>query len=266
MPYADLDSVEQMLRNQDSDGGLFREFGFSLSRFATPTASTTSCGGITISRLNATFTVPTVSSKYTGWFLDCRGAAEDGSAMVLAGIEYDLGSLNISGNAFSAGSDGSMPTRNIRINGTTNESIQTASMWSVITILTNLSATTPTITTTYTNESGTGSRSVAVTLPTSAAAQSSYLLNPHLQSPDLGIQSVSNMSTSAGASGTMAVRGLLPLNWTITMAALTGAASLPRLQLNFPKWIALPGEKIAFYRVGSISTSDLYATITGIPI
>ena len=268
MPYADLDSIINLIKNQENDGVLARLIAFSNASFTAGTAANITSGYISANRHPITFTVPSVSASYNGWLFDASVISIEDNALLVMALEYDLGVLTVSGNSFAAGSDASMPTKTTRIAGTTYTNDQTASMLTMAVATTALAgATTPTLTITYVNEDGTASRTATLTLPTNPVINTAFDITPHLQSGDLGVQDITNISISAGTAGIIRIKGLLPLVWaTAVGAGIGGYPSLSHLHKPFPPIIAVANEIIAFYRFGVATTSDLTACLHGKPI
>lgn len=260
MALSDLDSVARRLILQEAGGALFRFFSVQV---ASVTAATVTSGGVTTIRVPRTFTVPALSG-YTGWELDADITLEDAGRLCLAALEYDLGTLTVSTNTFSAGV--SMPTTDTRISGATYSAVQTASLLTFATVMTNVTGTAPVLTVTYVNQDGTGSRTATLTLPSNPLAGSSFDVTPHLQTGDTAIRSVSNVSISTGSAGEIRLKGLLPIAVSATGVANAGAC-FRSLHKVFPPFLATGGEVVAFYLLmGSPAASELTAVIYGRPI
>jgi hypothetical protein len=260
MAYSDLDSILPRLSAQDTSGAMERMWSATIS--ATSAATTTS-GSISAQRMPRTFTIPSVSG-YTGWELDVEMSTED-AGTVIAALEYNLGSLNFATSVFTAGV--SMPTKDTRIDGTTYSSRQTSTLIPMMVVTSSLTATTPVITTTYTNEDGTGSRTSSLTLPTSPGVNTAFMMTPHLNSGDTGIQSVSNMTKSTGNPGTLTVYGLIPVAvTTYATSSTTTGGWVPSLLQPVAPVLATSGETLAFYTFGSAAARDFQACIFGRPI
>lgn len=180
-------------------------------------------------------------------FINISGFVSNGQTMGLVGLEYELGSLNMSTGVFSAGV--TMPTKTI--NG---ESVQTAAMWNFLVADINISASSPQIDVTYTNQAGTASRTATLTLPANPARGSAFWVTRYLQGDDTGVRAVTNMTKSAGTAGTLKFYGLLPLQ--VLKSDDQGVTFLPRMaHAAMPPFIATASEKIAMYRFGR----DAYA-------
>lgn len=264
MALEDQDSIVKRLNLQDAGGILARSF---FSRLVATTATTTTTGGLTIaSRFPSVFSVPSLSGSYSGWELTAQMLCED-TGILMAALEYDLGVLNVATNVFTAGADAYMPTKNIRINGTTYSAEQTASLMPMLVVDSGLTATTPTITITYENEDGVGSRTASVVLPTNPAANTAFQIAPHFQSPDTGLRDVTNMTRSTGTLGQLSVKGILPVAYT-NIVAITAAAggSVDMLMTPVVETLATAGEKLAFYQFGQTTAKDIHVSIFGRPI
>lgn len=193
-------------------------------------------------------------------FVNINGFLSNGQTMCLVGIEYLLGTLALATGTFTAGV--SMPTK--IING---ESVTTASMWNFLVADTDLTATTPLITITYTNEAGTGSRSAALTLPTNAQNYTACWVTRYLQGDDTGIRAVTNMTKSAGTNGTLKLYGMLPLQ--VIKCDDQGSTFVPKMaEGGMPLWVAEASEVISFYRFGRDANAGggaVFVNLYGLP-
>lgn len=257
-----FNSIDDLLASVATNGPVVRNF-FQRSTAAITAANTTS-GYVTTRRQLSTITVPSLGAGLTGLIFTTIRMAPGGSnsyAISCAALEYELGVLTVSGNSFAAGAVASMPTKTIR--GT---SIQTASLLPVVVATTALGgATTPALTITYTDQDGNASQTASLTLPTNPTINSGFLVTPHLASGDTGWRDVTNMSISAGTSGTLKAYGLLPL--AFDLSAGTGANAGMALDLipsNLPAFVAETNDIIAFYMFGSTAATDFVAFLFGV--
>lgn len=251
-------SMDEVIRAASVDGQ-WRTFYAAAP--TTPTAATTASGGIIARRYPRTITVPSVGAGFSGYvttMFDIITNCQD--LITLGGLEYDLGTLTVSGNSFADGS--AMPTKTVR-----GESLQTASQCAFLVATAALTATTPAITITYVNQAGTGSRTATLTLPTNAAINTTFYINPHLQSGDTGIRDVTNISTSAGSAGTLKVFGVLTQGVALNCNSNAGLHScIDPLQVPWPNYLMQSGEGIAFYTLGSAAVAaDIIAAIAAVP-
>ncbi len=260
MALANLDSITKRLIAQEAGGILARTYHTTV---AATTAANTTSGYITVQRLPTTITLPSLTG-YSGWELEAEMVSEDVGSLV-ACLEYDLGSLAVNTNTFTAGTDSSMPSRDTRISGTDYTARQTASMIPMLVATATLTATTPVITTTYVNEDGTGTRTCTMTLPTNASANSAFVMSPHLNTPDTGMQDVTNMSRSVGTVGTLRVKGIIPFAYSTNSIALQSAGFSNILKPVAPV-VAVAGDVIAFYYFGGNASKDVEALVFGRPI
>lgn len=168
---------------------------------------------------------------------------------VFAAIEISLGSISLSTGTFTDGSV--MPTRTIA----GGSSAQLTTSMPVMYASAALTATTPTITTTYKNQAGTGSKSCALTLPTNPAINTAFMMSPHLASGDTGIQDVTNVTKSAGTVGTLTVVGLIPIGFG-GFASSNGPFTADVLALAAPMYPINAGDVISFWQT-SVSTTAL---------
>ena len=248
-----LDSFDNLIAMSQDYGPLVRLV--SARQASVTTAATATSGSLTINRFSSNFVMPSMAAGLTGAYLThCRMYTGLGNTILAAALEVSLGVLTVSGNSFAAGS--AMPTRKVK--GT---SVTTASGLAVLVATAALTATTPTVTITYTNQSGTTGQTATLTLPTSPVANSGFLINPHLASGDTGIRAVTGMSISAGSAGTLTVYGLLPL--AFTMAGPTaGASTVDPLVSPVPFYKVTAGDSVGFYSFGGTgSAKDLVAVV-----
>lgn len=175
-------------------------------------------------------------------FVNIGSKISNSNMMMLVGLEYLLGSVNLATGTFTDGV--AMPTK--LING---ESITTAAMWTFLAVTTTLSATSPIITVTYTNEVGTASRSVATTMPSNSNVGTAMFLNTNLQGDDFAIRDVTGITKSAGSSGVVSVYGYLPLHFSRT--SFQSNSNVSRMaDSSLPLFIGEASEKIGFIGMG----------------
>jgi hypothetical protein len=251
-------SVDSLLASAASNG-VWPIF-LQTALLSATTAADAACGGISIQKYPHHLIVDAalLGTGVTGvYFPTISLCSDDAITGVMAALGYSMGSLVFSSGTFIA--QDTMPTKTVR-----GSSVQTASLVPLLIVITTLVATTPTITITYTNQAGTGGRTASMTLPANAAENSAFLITPHLQSGDTGIRAVTNITTSAGTGGTVAVYGLLPLFSSVVVGTVSPAWS-PNV-LSYPEniWLATAGEKIYFFRFGAISTTQLAAMLVGV--
>lgn len=239
----------------DVDYGAIRQF-VEGRQTGSVTAATSTSGGVTTGRFGA-YTIPSVGTGVSGYVLSCLSyATEDTGLGLICGLEYLLGTLTVSGNSFASGV--SMPTKTV--SGT---SITTAASVIIIEVTTSLVSTTPTLTITYTNQAGTGSRTATMVLPTDSSIKSGFMMAPHLQSGDTGVRAITGMSISTGTAGVINAYGVLPT----ALASATGHALVTDdiTAMTKPVYLAEAGESFGFWRIGSNSSSAMMIALTLIP-
>lgn len=237
-----LDTWDGMMRLAQEYGPYLRSVIYQNSGGATAAIST--AGVIPAARMPNPLVLP--ASFGTGVkgirFVNINGQVSNGQTMLLVGLEYLLGTLDMNTGTFTDGVV--MPTK--IVNG---ESVQTAAMWTFLTVTANVTATSPVVTVTYTNQDGTTSRSAALTLPSNPVNTSAYWMTRHLQGNDTAIRDVTNMTKSAGSAGTVRVYGLLPLQTIFSDDQ--GVTFLPKMaEGQMPQWVCEASENIGFYRMG----------------
>lgn len=253
-----LDSIDNMLASAATNGLWTRSY-FGLT--AGTTAADANSGGVTIQRYPETITAPSVGTGLTGmylpWIRMAPAAAATLSFMVCA-LEYDLGNISIATGTFTDGD--AMPNKAVA-----GSSVQTATLLMMAAISTVLTGTAPALTITYTDQNGGTGNTASPTIPAAAAINSAFLLNPHLASGDTGVQDITACTKNGGTTGVVSFKGLLPLAMfpTSTLSS-AGAPSFDILSAEFPMFKVEPGEKIAFYKFGSVLASQILACLTGV--
>lgn len=224
------------------------------------TASTSTSGGSTWQRQTPPFVMPSMGASVDGcYFPTIDIHSDDGNTGVLIGIEYDLG--RVAGNSgtgtFTAGV--SMPMK--PVNGV---STQTASQRTFVYVDTVLPAVSPTLTITYVNQNGVAGRTATITLPASSAVASMFDLEPHLQSGDTGIRSVTGITwTGSLATGIVRVVGVLVLNDQIQGVTQMSGTISP-MQLPVPIWRVNAGDTLVSYRQGTAGGGFAFVILCGI--
>lgn len=235
-----LNSIDDILRSQ-ADNGIWKAFGKTYT--STSTGATTSSGYVTAQKYKHIMQMmSSFGSGITGAFLTSGNMVTTIAGLNIAGIDYKMATIDLSVGTPSY--PYSMPTKMVL-----GDSIQTASIFTVLHIQTTLVATSPVVTLTYTNQDGTGSRTAALTIPTNAIKKSCFLVSPHLQSGDTGIRAITGMTVSTGSAGVIEVFGVLPL--LITVAGTGAYYPCNFFSSPFPKYIVEASEYIGFYRLSS---------------
>lgn len=154
-------------------------------------------------------------------------------------------------------SDGSaLPSKTIRHAGTNNTvTIAPLKIFAYVST-TMVGSGTYTLTITYANQDGTGSRTATLTLPNVSAVNSTFDVTPHLQSGDTSITDVTNITLS-GTSGVVRIMGLLPIGFSIGSTLDDFALYNDPLTNNLPMYPISNTDSIAIYRLGSNSTNNL---------
>jgi len=217
------------------------------------TAALTTCGSITGYRYPYTYTVPTTGAGVAGFMPSSMyNYGDDTATFTIGFLEYNLGSIALATGTFTSGA--TMPTKTIY-----GSSVQTAGAFCFLHCDAATTATTPTITTTYTNQDGTGSRTSTLVLPTSPILGTAFFMQPHLNNGDTAIRSVQNITKSAGTAGTISVRCGIPLVYQANYSSLMFSTNyLSNLASSI---ILEAGETIAWYRFGATSSSEMAAMV-----
>lgn len=250
-------SIDQAISDSATYGEYRRIYPYRLA--VATTAATTTTGSVTTQRMALPLTIPSVTSPVLGYiFPTIRMYTEDGSVVCMAALEYELGSLAVSGNTFTAGV--AMPTKTIH-----GEPVQTNAALVFVVPTVTMTATTPVLTITYTDQDGNTGQTATITLPTNAIANSGFFLQPLLASGDIAIREVTNMSISTGSAGTVKVYGCIKLAVSMHSTAGLSALTTDLLQSPIPPVLAEAGDKISFYRFGSNTTCEVIAVLVGVP-
>lgn len=233
---------------------------FYMRQTAVITNATTTSGGVTLIRLPQRPQMPTNGSGVSGFIAaNAWGFSNISNSGVLFGLEYELGSLAVSGNTFTDGV--AMPTKTVR-----GASITTAAslVFAVATVA--VTATTPVLTITYTDQDGNTGQTATLTLPTSPVINTGFYVTPHLASGDTGIRDITNISISTGTAGTIKVYGVLPLMISTQPANQAAIATvLSPFNSTIVPYLIEPNEYIGFYRYGGTTTSEVYAGFNLVP-
>lgn len=226
----------------------------------TTTAATVASGAVSISRGTQRPQMPSNGAGVSGFVAaNAWGFTNVGTSGLLYGLEYELGSLAVSGNVFTDGV--AMPTKTVR-----GASITTAAslVFAVATVA--VTATTPTLTITYTDQDGNTGQTATLTLPTSPVINTGFYVTPHLSSGDTGIRDITNISISTGTAGTIKVYGVLPLMISTQASSSVGMATvLSPFNSTIVPYLIEPNEYIGFYRFGSTGAAEIYAGFNLVP-
>lgn len=250
-----LRSIADGMANQSAQGDWDVVYNVRITPATTVNTGTTS-GYQTVARWQETPTVPTLGGSVPyAYCKSVRATALTGSGGILVGLETNGGTLTVSGNSFAAGT--ALPSRK---SSGASAAVQLASTMPILWSSASATATTPVVTIGYTNEAGTSSRSMTMTLPTNSLIGSAYLMSPHLQSGDLGIRSIDSMSISTGTAGVFKVGLLVPF-----VTQLNGAATGCSITTQFIPVVQpglLAGDQIGVYRIGTNSSSVMSFGLT----
>jgi len=238
-----IDSLDGIIKSAQEKGMMHRLWCPLNDQGAT--AATSTCGYQTWGRYLPSFTIPSMGAGISGAWMT-RFSSVIGNSGVVCGLEYSLGTLTVSTNAFAAGV--SMPTKTMRLNGITS-SVVTATQRAFLVATAALTAATPTITITYTNQAGTLNRTATLVLPSNPVKNTAFDIIPHLQSGDTGIRAVTGISTSAGSAGSLVVYGLLVVGTTNAM--LINSVSVDPILTTMPLWLMETNETLTIYQAAT---------------
>lgn len=257
-----INSVDNMLASA-RDNGMLSRIWFNRIANST-TAALNTCGSVSVQRLTNPFVMPSVGGGLTGMYCTSIDVLSSDTCGWMACLEYTLGTLTVSTNAYSHGS--SMPTK-LDPGDPGGSSITTAATLIMAVVDTAVTATTPVLTFNYTNQDGTTGRSGSITLPTNPAVQTAFLCSPHLQSGDYGIRALSSsgpngLSINTGSAGVIKLYGLLPLS--VGSANAGSGGGIDPLLVSGCLWLVEAGDTISFWRFGTTSNGEVVAMINGI--
>lgn len=257
MPYA-LESIDSILDAIATYGAWQKHIG-GWSNTGN-IALTSSAGGLTqIKQFPHKLTVPSMTSPVIGMYLiqaRINNVVSQTNENFVVAIEYDLGSVSFATGTFTDGV--AMPVKAYSGKAAVQTSTQMVCL--VIDSAANATATTPTITVTYVNQDGVGSRTATLVLPTNPTAGSCFLLTPTLQAGDTGIQDVTNITKSAGSAGVCDVRGYLILS-----AAIYQDQVMEPMTDLYPNWLLEAGDIIAFLEPSGRNLSVFSGVLVGVP-
>lgn len=249
-----VDSVDNILASSSTNGHFHR---LLIDAVGTTTAATVNSGSTTWQRFPNPLTIPTVGAGLTGLhFTHIRAMTDTSKSGILVALETPFGTLTVSGNSFADGS--AMPSKTIR-----GSSIQTGALISFAVVTTTLVATTPVLTITYTDQDGNTGQTATLTLPTNAAANSSFCITPHLANGDTAIRDITAVSISAGTAGVIKLFGCQVL-YDAPGSAGNSANGAHILSLPKPMFIASAGEIVSVYRSGNTTSGEMMAMICGV--
>jgi len=245
-----IDSIDQIYASIAANEPLNRLWTGGSTGVA-PTAGNSTSGYSQNLRHPSVWTMPSVGGGLTGMYATaCNIWCPGGAYTAILALEYLLGTLTVSGNVFSSTGAVSMPTKPVK-----GSSIVTSSMLTFAVVTTALTATTPVLTTTYTDQDGNGSQSCVMTLPTNPVTNSAYRMQPHLAAGDTGVRAVSNISISTGSAGVIKIYGLLPIQEFSIDTTVNRHSNLQPLKQSRPQWLIEPAETLAMY-FGEIATAN----------
>mgnify|MGYP001583871190 CR=1 FL=1 len=247
-----LNALDNMVSQNQAKGPAIRSFMSYLS--ANTTAATTTSGYTSGQRFPDTITVQSVGAGVSGGYVTGCELWSSRTVCCVIALETTLGTLTVSGNSFAGGS--AMPTKTVA--GT---SLTTATLIPVIVVTTALTATTPILTITYTDQDGNTGQTATMTLPTNPVINSAFLVAPHLAAGDTGVRAVTGLSISTGSAGTLRAFGLLPI--VLGFVAANVAILMPSpLATSLPMFLCEANEVIAVYNFGTALTSQIRADLT----
>lgn len=244
-----LASIDNMIANCQTYGSMIRSFRLNIP--AIQATATVATGGLQAGRCPYNWTIPSMGSGCAGGYMT-RFHAISGAAMTtnMICLEYLLGSINCATNTFTDGV--SMPTKTVF-----GSSVQTASAMTfavIRTALTGLSV----VTTTFTDQGGTGSNTVAITMP-GTQINSAFWLEPRMTGNDSGIRDVTNISQTVGTAGIIDIYGTLPLAMSMssTSGVMAQTETEPLVCPTIISYLIEAGEKLAIYRFGRTTAEEV---------
>ena len=250
-------TIDAALASSAANGTMQRLYH---ARYATGnTAATANSGGVSTLRVPTRIQMPSSNGTGVAGFIASNiwSISTNNNSMLVTGLEYEMGTLTVSGNTFTDGV--AMPTKTVR--GT---SITTAASIAFAVVTTAVTATTPVLTITYTDQDGNTGQTATLTLPTSPIIHTGFYITPHLASGDTGIRDITNLSISTGTAGVIKIYGILPLSFNSTTVAPL-PANLNFMSAPLVPYLIEPSEYIAVYRLGSTSSTEITFGFSLIP-
>ena len=247
-------SINDMMAQQSNGGEFYRLVS---SRASGATIATATSGYSTVISYESVITMPTLTG-YNYWWpthITSFGAGGTGAVIGLITVGGTL-QYTASTPTFTAGT--AMPSRPMydSTTGSSTSVKQLASPVPILVVTALGTITTPTITITYTDQDGNTGNTVALTLPTTPNARSSFFIQPHLVA-DRGIRAVTNITSSvAPTAWTIEIHLVYPLFFSeITVTSLANYS--PSLVSTVHPRIGLSaGDVIGIYGIGSTSSSS----------
>ena len=256
-----LDSLNNVI-SQSTGKGSWPLFWWGIPS-AAGSAATTSSGGVTTQRFSKPISLPALGTGVTGAYLSyCRSMSVTGTATVMVGIEYLLGTLTVSGNSYSHGV--SMPTKTIKGVSTLTA---TSEVFAVVT--TTLAATTPVLTFNYTDQDGNTGASGSMTLPTNSVIGSAFRITQHLASGDTGVRGLSasgpnGLSISTGTAGVIRLYGVLPL-WSSSQNGAYSVGAVDPFSVSENPYLIESGDAVGVYRYGTTLQTGAACVMNFVP-
>ena len=226
---------------------------------ATVTAALTTCGYLTARKFPNTITLPTITSPSTEVYCTyCRIMASTASVSLMCGKLINLGNINMNTGTYTSGS--SMPTNTIA-----GLSLTTSATHIMAVVTTALTATTPTLTITYTDQGGNTGQTATLVLPTSPVIDTTFLVSPHLANADSGVRAITACTKSAGTAGVITFYGVQELGRSIMIGSGGTIAWEPVLGMTKPRYPLSGGDVIGFFCFGSTANMDMAAMLSFTP-
>lgn len=242
-------TINAALASSAANGIMHRAY---YARTSATTAATVTSGAVSCTKAPIRVQMPSSNGTGVAGFIGSNmwGFTSVSQTGLVLGLDYELGSLAVSGNTFTDGV--AMPTKTVR-----GASITTAAsiVFAVATVA--VTATTPVLTITYTDQDGNTGQTATLTLPTSPVINTAFYVTPHLASGDTGIRDITNISISTGTAGTIKVFGVLPLMITQNNIAPL-ASGINFMSAPLVPYLIEPSEYIGAYKFGSVSACDFH--------
>ena len=262
-----IDSHSNLMYSAQNYGTVSRNGSYYLS--ASTTAAVVTCGYTTIQRYPFTINIfggtaasPSLGTGVTGGYMTYfRALNEDTNTHILCGIEYELAYVTANGSSGTFTDGTALPTKNIRFAGADNSmTVAPLALYAVVSTV-MVGAGSYTLTITYANQDGTGSRTATMVIPNVSAVNSAFDILPHLQAGDTSVTDITNI-TLTGTSGVVKIKAVFPTGFSLATGIDDSMSYNDPLTNNLPMYPIANTDVLAFYRIGANTTNCLVYNFT----
>lgn len=249
-------SIDDILGAEDQEGYL----KWTWNERTTPavTAATATTGYNSWMRGLTQYVMPSMGANVAGAYCIHSNAYNFAAGQMMLAYETLLGSCSRAAGTDTFVPGSAMPSR--RWTGKAGAAAQLVSNHTMLYVPATFSGAVGVVCTiTYTNENGVSGRTATLTLGSNPLIGTAHQIGPHLQSGDLGIQSVQGISFSGGTTCSVRIYGILPLALHHSGTGLTGG--MGQFMIPVPQPLLQAGDTLAIYRGGTtISGSGTFTS------